>query len=151
MDIKDYSPLWQISPAKIHNRHGIPGLLFSNSLQSKEINFEYTTNKGYKFISIFSIDLFNNFWIAWCRAPSCCNIIFFFFLFFFYLGFLSHTKTSQDIRGRERLSLLFSTICTHSETFRHLFASFQLKWQLHILNHSTCNNQVSELAILIEW
>ena len=123
MDIKDYSPLWQISPAKIHNRHGIPGLLFSNSLQSKEINFEYTTNKGYKFISIFSIDLFNNFWIAWCRAPSCCNIIFFFFFFSIWVFF--HTprlhRTSEEGRGCHYSSLPFALTQKHSDIYLQVF------------------------------
>ena len=64
-------------------------------------------------------------------------------LFVFYQSFLPRKltthRTAGKERGREGNHILFhSTTSTWSQTFRHLFATFHVRWLSHIFNCTTC-------------
>ena len=61
------------------------------------------------------------------------------FIFFFFLSEFSFTDTNnpQDSQGRKRTFFLFhSTISTHSETLRYLFATLHVRWLSRIFNRN---------------
>ena len=94
-------------------------------------------------------------------AESLFNFLksFFFFFFFFFLSGFSFTDTdnSQDSRGREGTILFHSTTSTHSRTFRHLFATLQVRWLSHIFNRNACIYQTATddiyhlIELLFHW
>ena len=63
------------------------------------------------------------------------NVILFFFLSEFSF---TDTDNSQDSRGREGTILFHSTTSTRAQTFRHLFATLNVRWLSHIFNRNTC-------------
>ena len=64
--------------------------------------------------------------------------------FFFYQGFLSRTLTTRRTAGEggDHLSFHFTT-STHSQTFRHLFATLHVRWLSHIFNRINCIYQTA--------
>ena len=73
----------------------------------------------------------------------CLFVCLFVRLFVFYQSFLPRKltthRTAEKERGREGNHILFySTTSTRSRTFRHLFATFHVRWLSHIFNCTTC-------------
>ena len=64
--------------------------------------------------------------------------------FFFYQGFFhGHWQlTGQRGKGGDHL-LFYSTTSTRSRTFRHLFATFHVRWLSHIFNRNACIYQTA--------
>ena len=66
------------------------------------------------------------------------------FNFFFYQCFLSRTLTGHrravEVRGS---SFISSTTSTRSRIFRHLFATFYVRWLSHIFNRIVCIYQTA--------
>ena len=69
-----------------------------------------------------------------------CAVVFFLLSGFSFMD----TDNSQDSGGRGGDHLLFhSTTFTRSRTFRHLFATFHVRWLSHIFNRNACIYQTA--------
>ena len=78
------------------------------------------------------------------RQWSVVVIFFGIFFFLFYQGSLSRTLTIHRAAGEGRDHLLFhSTTSTHSQRFRHLFATLHMRLLSHIFNRSACIYQTA--------
>ena len=77
-----------------------------------------------------------------CRANCICrqNKDNFFSTRFFFTS--NDDSTRQQGQGGDRL-LFNPTTSTHSQTFRHLFATLHVRWLSHIFNRNTCIGQIA--------
>ena len=93
----------------------------------------------------------SNLWHAASRISTCAELEFrlcwmkLCSSFFLLSGFsFMDTDNSQDSGGRGGDHLLFhSTTFTRSQTFRHLFATFHVRWLSHIFNRNACIYQTA--------
>ena len=75
-----------------------------------------------------------------CHYLEVTVTVFFFFSFFFSISVFLHGHwrlTGQQRKGEE-YTLFHSTTSTLSRTFRHLFATFHVRWLSHIFDRIAC-------------
>ena len=84
-------------------------------------------------------------WLKYSLRKKCPHSDLFCSAFFFSLRlfFHGHWKiTGQQAKGEDHL-LFYSTAFTRSRTFRHLFATLQVRWLSHIFNCNACIYQTA--------
>ena len=106
------------------------------------------------FINGLSMWLFLTYFFSWLTKLTeisaqfyifVKDFCFFCFLFFFSIRVFFHGHwqlTGQQGKGGDHL-LFHSTTSIPSQTFRHLFATLQVRWLSHIFNHNTCIYQTA--------
>ena len=73
-----------------------------------------------------------------CFVAGNIEVLFF---YFFLSGFFSRTLATHRTAGDHLL--FYSATSTCSRTFRHLFATLNVRWLLHIFNRNACIYQTA--------
>ena len=100
--------------------------------------------RTYAYNLIYGVRWQLNIGIDWLKKISTLFLFGFLFRFFsIRIFFHGHRRLTRQ-QGKRGDHLLFhSTTSTRSRTFRHLFATFHVRWLSHIFNRTTCIYQTA--------